>query len=113
MSIEHYKSIVSAVLNADTFRDMSSATILRVADTVYNDVVLPLMPTVVDYSTHDGRVLAALSDPEVMEHMRNGKKINAIKRLRAVGNLSLKDAKEAVEDTRVYSASGYTPPSYY
>lgn len=54
-----------------------------------------------DYSTHAGRVQAALNDPEVMQHMYEGKKINAIKRLRTLTLAGLKDAKDAVEDDRV------------
>jgi ribosomal protein L7/L12 len=59
---------------------------------------------------HDMLVAAALGHNGVMEEVRNGKKINAIKALRNltrfnVGDLSvvagLKAAKEAVEDPRV------------
>ena len=55
----------------------------------------------VDYSTHEGRVTAALESPDVMQHMYEGKKINAIKELRLLTSCGLKEAKDAVEDNLV------------
>lgn len=63
-----------------------------------------------DVTSHEGRVTVALNDSEVMRHMRDGKKINAIKRVHEVTSCGLKEAKETVEDTRVVNASGYNPP---
>lgn len=55
---------------------------------------------------HDKRVMAALTSPEVMKHMRDGKKIHAIKELRLITQCGLKEAKDAVEDDRVADCAG-------
>lgn len=67
-----------------------------VANTPANILVFP--------NTQEGRVQAALADPETMQHMRDNKKIQAIKRLRTVATCGLREAKEACEDPRVLSA---------
>ncbi len=59
----------------------------------------PLLPP--DYSTHEARVMAALGSPEVIAFLNAGKKINAIKELRSITLCGLKEAKDAVEDSRV------------
>ncbi|MDP2341937.1 MAG: ribosomal protein L7/L12 [Deltaproteobacteria bacterium] len=46
------------------------------------------------FATDDDRMRA---DPEVMEHIRGSRKINAIKRVRELTGLGLKDAKDLVE----------------
>lgn len=46
-------------------------------------------------------VTVALNTHEVMQSMYDGKKINAIKALRAVTGCGLKEAKDAVEDSHV------------
>lgn len=52
-------------------------------------------------TNHDNLVNTALSSKVVMDFMREGKKINAIKELRVVTGCSLKEGKNAVEDWRV------------
>ena len=60
---------------------------------------------------HDLLVAAALGSEAVMQGVHEGKKINAIKALRTLGNrpgggvttIGLRAAKEAVEDERVWS----------
>ncbi len=59
--------------------------------------------------THEALVRAALGDEEVLGHMRDQKKINAIKALRTLTGCGLREAKDACEDQRVYDATGYTP----
>lgn len=62
-----------------------------------------------DYSRwrfdHDDLVNVALNNSVVMQYVADGKKINAIKELRAVSRAGLKESKEAVEDQRVVSAA--------
>lgn len=50
---------------------------------------------------HDDLVVLARNNSEVMDFMRSGKKIHAIKVLRQQTLCGLKQAKEAVEDSRV------------
>lgn len=69
--------------------------------------VAPEEVEVVDYSTHDGRVQAALNSVDIMESMKARKKINAIKDLRALTSCGLKEAKDAVEDRRVLDAANW------
>ncbi len=74
--------------------------LLDAANTVHRalDLDIPAKP---DYLIHDGRVQAALSSVKVMDCMREGKKINAIKEVRALTSCNLKDAKDVVEDPRL------------
>lgn len=60
----------------------------------------------VRYDTHEHRVLAAIRSETVLAYMQEGKKINAIKELRAVASCGLKEAKDAIEDDRVADAAG-------
>jgi len=62
----------------------------------------PSLPT--PEQSHDARVLSAIQDREVMQQMHDGKKISAIKELRRITNCGLKEAKDAVEDSRVSAA---------
>lgn len=97
--LSNYRAICNVLLRHST----SPQAILAMADEL-----LPLVMAGPRVShTHDALVQAALSSTEVMDHMRDAKKIYAIKALRALTYCGLKDAKEAVEDTRVISASGY------
>jgi ribosomal protein L7/L12 len=55
----------------------------------------------------DGKVdwaRVVLADEEVMSFLRAGKKIQAIKEVRCAHNLTLKEAKDAVEDPRVWTS---------
>lgn len=51
----------------------------------------------------------AMQQPLVMDYLHQDKKINAIKELRAVGNMGLKEAKDAVELVAAWEAKGYLP----
>lgn len=55
--------------------------------------------------THDALVERACQDNEILEHVREGRKIRAITTLRQRGAYGLKEAKEAIEDRRVEEAS--------
>lgn len=57
--------------------------------------------------THEGRVVRALMTPSVVRALQEGKKINAIKELRAVTNCGLKEAKDAIEDPHVTAVYPY------
>lgn len=57
---------------------------------------------------HEQFVTAAIHSGVVMDYVRAGQKINAIKALRERTSAGLKEAKEAVEDTRVWQ---YAPTS--
>ena len=50
---------------------------------------------------HDHLVETALRSASIIDNMANGRKIQAIKDLRAATQCSLKEAKDAVEDRRV------------
>lgn len=64
-----------------------------------------------DYSTHEGRIEAALNTHEVMHELASGRKIHAIKALRAVTLCGLKEAKDAVESSLVTTATAlYSDP---
>ena len=64
-----------------------------------------LIPETPDYSTHQGRVQAALNSVVVMDYVRDDKKIHAIKELRTLTSCGLKEAKDAVEATEVWDVS--------
>lgn len=49
-------------------------------------------------------VIQALSSPEVMVNVREGKKIDAIRAIRTLVRCSLKEAKDAIEDPRVWNS---------
>lgn len=104
------------------FRSLAFALQNYVSDT-YNllsavDAVMDLDSEVVDERPpspyrdlpHDLLVAAALGSEAVMQGVRNGKKIEAIKALRTLGErpgvgvttIGLRAAKEAVEDNRVW-----------
>jgi ribosomal protein L7/L12 len=51
----------------------------------------------------------AMQQPLVMKFLHEDKKINAIKELRAAGNMGLKEAKDAVELVALWEAKGYVP----
>lgn len=87
--------------------------LLEAADAVValdGEVVDERPPSSLDLP-HDLLVAAALGSEAVMQGVRNGKKIDAIRALRALGNrpgggvstIGLRAAKEAVEDGRVWS----------
>ena len=67
------------------------------------DAVVALDNTIAHQNTHDSLVHVVLNDYAIMDEVRDGKKIKAIKALRAQANCGLKEAKEAIEDERVYS----------
>lgn len=77
-----------------------------VVDAIDTGFVAP--PT---YDTHDSRVEAGLRSTEVLNYLRDGKKINAIKELRTITSCGLKEAKDAVEDERL-EAFYYKPYTY-
>jgi len=54
-----------------------------------------------EQTTHDLLVGRALGSTEVIQFLRDGKKIAAIKELRTITSCGLKEAKDAVEDYRV------------
>lgn len=56
---------------------------------------------------HDERVLWVLKDKECLALLQDGRRISAIKRVRAEFDCGLKEAYDAIEDTRVPSASSY------
>jgi ribosomal protein L7/L12 len=77
--------------------------LLNATDAV--EALLPLVPADSGYhivpSSHDALVLTALSSDVVLNWLRDGKKINAIKEVRALTTCGLREAKDAVEDPRV------------
>jgi ribosomal protein L7/L12 len=77
-------------------------TLLGVTDEVMSAIALAAAP---DTKTHDGRVLVALNSPVIIDFLVETRKINAIKELRAVTLCGLKEAKDAVEDSRVVEAA--------
>lgn len=85
---------------------MSVYDILALTDELIREKATFVEVGPLDYSTHEGRVMGALTDAETMMHMRDGKKIHAIKALRAKTLCGLKEAKDAVEDDRVSDAAG-------
>lgn len=68
---------------------------------------IPAPATVMEF-THDALVARALSSRKVMEEVFLNRKINAIKELRQITGCNLKQAKEAIEDDRVWP--GQVPP---
>jgi len=73
---------------------------------LFSDLSLSDMPTLNPTSnryeyTHEALVRKALATPAVIVALQDGKKINAIKELRAVTGAGLKPAKDAVEDNRL------------
>lgn len=52
-------------------------------------------------------VSSALYDAQIVQFCADNQKMNAIKRLRALTSCGLKDAKEAIEDERVWGT--YAP----
>ena len=60
---------------------------------------------------HEQLVQVALKNFMVMTNVRESKKIQAIKELRTATSCGLKEAKDAVEDSRVWG-SYYHPSSY-
>ena len=52
-------------------------------------------------TNHEVLVNYALNNDEVLGHLKNGKKIDAIKALRNIGWCSLIEAKNAIEDYRL------------
>lgn len=52
--------------------------------------------------THDALVAAARNSGEVMDAVRESRKIDAIKRLRTLTSCGLKEAKDAIESDRVW-----------
>jgi hypothetical protein len=94
---------------ARTLRPFISDTynLLDAADAV---VGLPTPTTPAVAPPHDLLVFAALGNGDVMDAVRDGKRINAIKELRSLWpaslgglgvGINLKAAKEAIEDARV------------
>lgn len=86
--------------------------LLNAADAVVN---LPsAAPRVA--APHDLLVWAALGNPTILDHVKSGNKIGAIKELRGLWlskggdgvGIGLKEAKEVIEDWRVWG--NYTPP---
>jgi ribosomal protein L7/L12 len=63
-----------------------------------------------DPDTHEGRVQIGLNSSVVIDFLRAGQKINAIKQLRALASCGLKEAKDATEDSRLDAY--YNRPSY-
>lgn len=63
---------------------------------------------VIDPATHNGRVLTALSNPTILDYVRAGRKIQAIKELRWISGCGLMEAKAAIDDGRV---ADYLPSS--
>lgn len=92
MNHEQFKKVVMTLSPyiTDTYNLLNAA-----------DAVMGVLPVTMQVDTHEGRVLAALADPEVIQHMRDGKRINAIKRIRVITNCGLLDAKNASEDPRL------------
>jgi ribosomal protein L7/L12 len=68
------------------------------------DAVLANLTTtsVVDPTDHDGLVRLALNTPEILNAMRETKRIHAIKALRLRTGCSLLQGKNAVEDPAVH-----------
>jgi ribosomal protein L7/L12 len=62
----------------------------------------------IDTSDHDAMVRKALDTPAVRTHIYAGKKVHAIKELRTVTKSTLLEAKNAIEDDRVWGT--YAPP---
>lgn len=86
----------------------NSTSLLDATAAVMN--VFPAYPPAPDGVALPYLVSTALGDSETMRYMRMGKKILAIKALRDMTNVSLKEAKKALEDYRVVNATGYTAP---
>jgi len=57
-------------------------------------------------------VQSALGSGECMRFMRLHQKINAIKELRSITGCGLREAKDAVEDHRVITATGFEVSAY-
>ncbi len=112
MTNTHFKNSVLALSNAASNVGvfLNTYELLNLAEALVEAGVNFAEPTTIG-STHETRVRDALNNAEVMQHMRDGKKISAIKALRLLTNCGLKEAKDAVEDSRVIDASGYR--SYY
>ena len=77
-------------------------TILSVANDLYVESAAPV-------NSHEGRVAVCLGSPTIINFMQDGKKIHAIKELRQITGCGLREAKDAVEDYRVYR---YWRPAY-
>lgn len=101
MSSQHFKNTARTLANVldNSGIQYDVYALLNLTDALVG--VSFVDPEVPDYSTHEGRVLAALSNAEVLMHLRDGKKINAIKALRSQTLCGLKEAKDAIEDSRV------------
>lgn len=105
MSNTHFKATATALANALDHAGITYDvySLLTLTDTIVGQSFIdPTLPT--PEQSHDSRVLAAIQHREVMGHMHDGKKINAIKELRAATACGLKEAKDAVEDHRIVQA---------
>lgn len=106
MSNDHFKAtartLASHLDTAGISYDVYS--LLNLTDALVGQSFIdPSIPT--PAQSHDERVLRAVQSETVMRHMHDNKKINAIKELRLLTSCGLKEAKDAVEDSRVDSAS--------
>lgn len=78
-------------------------------------ISLQILETISDFRKEDERVIndhealvsMALRSDVVMQHVRDGKKIDAIKELRFLTKSNLREAKDAIQDYRVWSS--YAP----
>lgn len=105
MSNDHYKATARSIANAldNVGIGYDVYQLLNLTDTfVGQSFIDPSLPT--PEQSHDALVLTAIQDREVMAHMFDKKKINAIKELRRISSCGLKEAKDAVEDHRVSTA---------
>ena len=59
---------------------------------------------------HEGFVMKALNTPDVLQEVVAGRKILAIKNLRAATGAGLKETKDAIEDRRVWGTFAPTDP---
>jgi hypothetical protein len=115
MTNNHFKTsaLALAVASEAAGFPLSAYALLHITDRLVAagvNFAEPAPPSGIE--THDGRVALGLATPEVIDCLREGKSINAIKALREAGGrdgnnvalIGLKHAKEAVEDPRLKEA---------
>lgn len=73
--------------------------------------IIMLRAKLIGSTIHEELVKVALNNFAVMTNVRESKKIQAIKELRTATSCGLKEAKDAVDDNRVWG-SYYHPSSY-
>lgn len=101
-----FKAAAFIIANLDS--TLTAAQVLAIADALADNTPAyrDRTPTLVE---------SALDSGAVLDHIRAGQKIPAIKALRVVTGCGLKEAKDAVEDARVreFYPSSHRDSPYY